>query len=227
MNKRVFILTILIVVFTIPDRVVAQDRVMYGIVTTFDSIPLFGASVKVKSTKQTIFSDSLGNFSVMCNYEDKLVVSAEGFYKQNLKLKSNSKFAAINLKLKPGNKNRQYAIGYGYVSDEDKTTAVANINNADFDFLRYNDMYELIRSSLPGVQVVNGEIIIRGVKSFNSSNAALLVVDGVISDVSILNEIPPITVKSINVIKDGSTAVYGSRGANGVILIETKKGGDK
>jgi TonB-dependent SusC/RagA subfamily outer membrane receptor len=76
------------------------------------------------------------------------------------------------------------------------------------------------------VQIVNGEIIIRGKNSLNSSSAALIVVDGVPSDYNVLNSIPPVQVKSINVIKDGSSAIYGSRGANGVVLIETKKGGD-
>ncbi|MBT6765191.1 MAG: TonB-dependent receptor plug domain-containing protein, partial [Prolixibacteraceae bacterium] len=62
--------------------------------------------------------------------------------------------------------------------------------------------------------------------SFNSSSAALIVLDGVISDASILNTISPIEVKSIDVLKDGGAAIYGSRGANGVVIIETKKGGD-
>jgi TonB-dependent SusC/RagA subfamily outer membrane receptor len=103
---------------------------------------------------------------------------------------------------------------------------VAALNNNDFDYTRYDNIYEIIQSSFSGVQVINGEIIIRGTSSFNSSSAALIVVDGVISEPSILSTIRPIDVKNISVIKDGSTAVYGSRGANGVVIIDTKRGGD-
>ncbi|TNF46103.1 MAG: TonB-dependent receptor [Bacteroidetes bacterium] len=203
-----------------------QERILQGRVFTFDSIPLIGASVEVKSTKQVVKTDSLGNFSVTCNAEDVLKVSARGFTTEKFKPESKVRFAIINLKLKPGQKSREYAIGYGHVKDVDKLNAVSNLNNKDVDFSMYSNMFELIRGRFAGVQVVNGEIIIRGVNSINSSSAALIVVDGVPTSSSVLSSIPPVQVKSINVIKDGSAAIYGSRGANGVVLIETKKGGD-
>lgn len=204
----------------------AQDRVVHGIVTTFDSIPLIDAEVSVRSTKQTVFTDSLGRFAVPVSSGERLKVSAQGFFNQRVKLDEKTKYAAINLKLKPGDKNREYAIGYGHVSDRDKLNALATLDNRDVDFSQYSNIYELIKGRFAGVQVVNGEIIIRGVNSINSSSAALVVVDGVPVDGSALNSIPPVQVKSINVIKDGSSAIYGSRGANGVVLIETKRGND-
>jgi len=92
----------------------------------------------------------------------------------------------------------------------------------------YTDMYELIRGRFAGVQVQsNGDIIIRGVNSFNSSSSALIVIDGVPSNSGILSSLPPIQVKNISVLKDGGAAIYGTRGANGVVIIETKKGGDQ
>jgi TonB-dependent SusC/RagA subfamily outer membrane receptor len=225
--KKVILFSIVFSVFlfvTIDSS--AQDRIVSGRVYTFDSIPLIGADVKVKSTKQVVSTDTLGNFYVSCNSEDVLKVSAKGFVNQKVKLKPNIRLVIVNLKLKPGEKNREIAIGYGYVSDAEKLNAVASLNNNDFDFSIYSNMYELIRGRFAGVQIVNGEIIIRGKNSLNSSSAALIVVDGVPSDYNVLNSIPPVQVKSINVIKDGSSAIYGSRGANGVVLIETKKGGD-
>ena len=88
-------------------------------------------------------------------------------------------------------------------------------------------MHDLMRGRFAGVKIEsNGDIIIRGVNSFNLSSAALIVVDGVQVDGSIMSTLAPSQVKSINVIKDGSAAIYGSRGANGVVLIETKKGID-
>lgn len=206
--------------------VTAQDRVVHGRVFTFDSIPLIDAEVKVKSTKQTILTDTTGKFAVAVNPKDVLKVSAKGFYTQKVKLADNTKAAIINLKLKPGDKNREIAIGYGHVSDSEKLNSVANLNSSDLDFSQYSNMYDLIKGRFAGVQIVNGEIIIRGVNSLNSSSAALIVVDGVAVSDGVLNTLPPVQVKSINVIKDGSAAIYGSRGANGVVIIETKKGSD-
>ncbi|HDR52030.1 MAG TPA: TonB-dependent receptor, partial [Mariniphaga anaerophila] len=204
----------------------AQDRVIHGVVTTFDSIPLIDAEIQVRSTNQTVLTDTLGRFSVAVNSKDRLKVSANGFFNQKVKLEEKTKVVAVNLKLKPGDKNREYAIGYGHVSDRDKLNALASLNSNDMDFSQYSNIYELIKGRFAGVQVVNGEIIIRGINSINSSSAALIVVDGVPVDGSALSSIPPIQVKSINVIKDGSSAIYGSRGANGVVLIETKRGND-
>ncbi len=204
----------------------AQERIIHGMVHTFDSIPLVGATVLAKATKQKVLTDTLGNFSIACNENEKLKVTANGFYNENVKISGDIKLVMVNLKLKPGEKARQYAVGYGHVLNEERLNAVANLNRSDVDFSMYSSMYDLIEGRIAGVQVVNGEIIIRGVNSINSSSAALIVVDGVPSDKSILTSISPIQVKNISVIKDGSSAIYGARGANGVVLIETKKGGD-
>jgi len=204
----------------------AQERVLHGRVFTFDSIPLVLANVEVKSTKQVVKTDTLGNFSVSCGLEDVLKVSAKGFNTEKVEIGPKIKLAVINLKLKPGSKNREIAVGYGHVLDSEKLNAVSNLNNDDVDFSQYTNMYELIQGRFAGVQVVNGDIIIRGVNSINSGTGALIVLDGSQVDKSILFTLPPVQVKSIDIIKDGSAAIYGSRGANGVVLIETKKGGD-
>jgi TonB-dependent SusC/RagA subfamily outer membrane receptor len=226
MKTRLISFVILNAFFFISIFAGAQEKVIHGLVTTFDSIPLSEAQVRIKSTKQTVVTDSLGQFSAMVNPNDQLKVTASGFYNQKVKLEEKTKFAAINLKLKPGEKNREYAIGYGHVSDRDKLNALASLNSREVDFSQYSNMYDLIKGRFAGVQVANGQIIIRGVNSINSSTAALIVIDGIPVDGAALNSIPPIQVKSINVIKDGSAAIYGSRGANGVVVIETKGGND-
>lgn len=226
MNAKISLPLMLIVLLLFSFNLYAQERVIHGTVTTFDSIPLNGATVKVQSTKQEVQTDSLGNFSVGINNQDKLKVYAHGFYAQNVKLTDQIKFAAINLKLKPGVKNREYAIGYGHVADSDKLNAVASLNKDDLDFSQYSNIYDLIKGRFAGVQVSGDEILIRGTNSINSSNAALIIVDGVPVSGSALSSIPPTQVKSINVIKDGSSAIYGSRGSNGVLLIETRRGSD-
>lgn len=224
MKKIVFF--ILFVSF-LTQIITAQEKVVHGIVHTLDSIPLIGVEIKTKSLNQSFYTDTLGKFSVMTQSGDKLKIRAEGFYNENVKVDEKTKFIAINLKMKPGEKQREYAIGYGYVSEKDLTTSVNQLNIDKNDFSRYNDMSELLIGRFPGVEIRNGEIFIRGTNTLQGSDAALIVLDGVIADSDILPTLSPIDVKSVNVIKDGSTAVYGSRGANGVVIIETKKGGDQ
>lgn len=195
-----------------------------GKVTTLGDVPLIGAEVTVKSTKETVYTDSTGVFKAQCDWNDKLKIKAEGFVTENVKVSEKIRVVAVNLQPKANNMNREYDIGYGKVSEANRSSAVSGLNDNDTEFTRYKDMYELIQSNFAGVQIRNGEILVRGASSFNSSSAALIVVDGVISDSDILRQIRPINVKSINIIKDGSTAVYGARGANGVVIIETKKG---
>ena len=207
----------------------AQDHIIQGVVHAFDSIPLIGAEITVKSTKQSFFTDSTGNVLIFCNSKDKLKVSADGFSNQNIKINEKIKLIAVNLKLKNSKKIqseeiRSYAIGYGHVSSRDKTTATEGLRKNEASFLRYNDMYDLIRGQFAGVEIENEEIIIRGTSSFNSSSAALIVVDGVIMGSEILRVLRPIEINNIYVIKDGSAAIYGSRGANGVLIIETRNG---
>lgn len=204
----------------------AQERTIRGQVFTFDSIPLVNAQIKVKSSKLMVQSDTLGRFSLNCKPGDVLFISAHGFNREKVKIESQTKIIIANLKLKPGVKNREIAIGYGHVTDRDKLVSAASLNNGDLDFSQYSNLYDIIQGRFPGVQIINGEVIIRGPNSINGSNAALIVVDGVPVDNSILNTLPPVMVKSINVIKDGSSAIYGVRGANGVVIIETKRGGD-
>ncbi|WP_319273094.1 TonB-dependent receptor plug domain-containing protein [uncultured Draconibacterium sp.] len=225
--KTRFLSALIFLICTVTLSSTAQERFVNGIVTTFDSIAVVGADVKVKSSKQIVQTDSLGRFKVNVAATDKLNVSAKGFNSQNVKTDEKTKIVAVNLKLKPGEKAREYAIGYGYVKDGERLNALAQMTNDDVDFSQYTNMYDLIRGRFAGVQVQsNGDIIIRGQNSINLSSAALIIVDGMQVDNSIMNTLVPAQVKSVNVIKDGSSAIYGSRGANGVVIIETKKGND-
>ena len=207
-------------------RLAGQERVVEGIITVFDSIPLSGVSIGVKSSGKAVQSDTLGRFKVVCQPKDKLQVVANGFQKRNVKLKEETKFVMVNMKLKSGPENREIAIGYGYITDLDKFGAVMALNSKDIDFTMYSDVFEAIKGRFPGVQVMGNEIIIRGASSFNLSSAALLVLDGMVVDAGTLNAVPTSQLKSINVLKGPSASIYGVRGANGVVIVETKSGGD-
>ena len=90
--------------------------------------------------------------------EDKLKFIAKGFYTENVKIPEKAKIIAINMKLKPGEKQQNYAIGYGYVTDQDKTVPVSNMDIKKSDYSRYNNVYEILQ--VMGAQVQNGEIIL-------------------------------------------------------------------
>lgn len=218
-------IVVLLCILLSASNTMAQSHVVYGVVHTFDSIPLIGVEVLVKSTKQTVLTDSIGKFSAICMDKDKLKIRAKGFVDETVNVTPNIKLVAINMKMKPGKKQREYAIGYGYISEKDRTTAITNLQKDDTDFSNFSSMYDLIRSM--GGQIEYGHVKLRGSTSFQGNSAALIVLDGVISDNEVLRTLSPRQVKSINLLKDGSTAVYGSRGANGVVIIETKKGGDE
>ena len=116
-------------------------------------------------------------------------------------------------------------IGYG-VQDKDKaTTAVSNLKVKKHDAQTYTDMYAYLRGRVPGVQVTSdNRIIIRGIGTNSDATDPLILVDGV--EMSDLSGINPADVKSVDVIKDGSSAIYGMQGANGVIIIKTVGSGD-
>jgi len=228
--KRLIIQIIISSIFVLNSTfsVFGQEKIFHGQVTTFDSIPLVNASIKVKSSKEVVFSDTLGMFTVTSLPKDKLKVTARGFSSQSVKIEEKIKFVLVNLKLKPGPENRELAIGYGHVRDREKLYAISSLDDNDMDFSNYSDIYEIIKGRFPGVQVIGGEIIIRGGRSsYYGSNAALLVVDGFEVDESFFATIPPIDIARINVLKGPAASIYGVRGANGVVIVETKGGKDQ
>ncbi len=228
MKNILLSITILISAFFIQVESLAQTKMVSGTVFTFDSIPLIDASIKVKSSKQEVKSDTDGKFVVECTPDDVLTVSAKGFSSEKVKLTEISGNANVNLKLKSGDKNRDAAINSGHIGNVESFNAIVSKLNNDEDFSNYSNIYEIIQGKFPGVQILNGEIIIRGLNSLelnatNNGNAALVVVDGVINNSSILNTLPTSQVKSIKILKGSESAIYGSRGTNGVVAIQTKK----
>lgn len=108
-------------------------------------------------------------------------------------------------------------IGYGTVNKKEVITDVGYIDGQTVDNAAYSNIYDMIQGKVPGVDVIGNKITIRGIGSLNLSSDPLFVVDGVA--VSSIDNISPREVKSITVLKGASAAIYGNRGANGVILI--------
>lgn len=222
MNKLIIFLSILL--FYSTTLLVAQEKVLQGKVTTFDSIPLINAGIQIKSSKQIVYTDTLGIFTVLCQQKDKLKVSAKGFSTKNVKIDEKIKYIFVNMKLKSGRENREIAVGYGHVKNKDLLYSISSLDESSLDFSQYTNIYEIIRGRFPGVEVRNGEIIVRGTSTFLGSDAALLVVDGVIVSQDVFSSLSPADIANINVLKDASASAYGTRGANGVVIVETKIG---
>jgi len=205
-----------------------QERVIQGMVTTYDSLPLINATIKVKSSKEAVLTDSIGMFTVSCAPVDRLTVAAGGFGKRRVKVKEKTNYVLVNLTLLPGPENRELAVGYGHVRDAEKLYAISNVNESDMEFSRYSDIYDIINEKFSGSVMVrnDGELVIRGTPTIDGDNAALLIVDGRQVDVVDFGNLNTADIASINVLKDASSSVYGSRGGNGVVIVETKRGGN-
>lgn len=116
-------------------------------------------------------------------------------------------------------------IGYGVVKKKDLTYSVSKTNITEKNYSSYTNIYDLLRATVPGIQVSGKKIYIRGISTLNASTDPLFVVNGSITES--IDNIQPVDVKSIQVLKDASASIYGVRGSNGVILINTIKAGDR
>lgn len=201
--------------------VTAQTRVVHGTLTAFDKYPVENIEVRSKKGNAATLSDSLGHFTIVCMDEDVLRIRPKTFKKVNRKVGPGTDSVRINLEFINTPKNRQIAVGYGYVDERDLTAAVSQLKQENNEYCHYKDIYDVIIGRFAGVTVENGQVIIRGKNTFYGSSEALYVVDG--SVVNSIQWVTPCEIKTINVIKDGSAAVYGSRGANGVVIIETRR----
>ena len=116
--------------------------------------------------------------------------------------------------------NDNVDIGYGVQDKDHLSTSVSNVKVKKNEAQTYSNMYDYLRGRVPGVQVTSdNRIIIRGIGTNSSNTDPLILVDGV--EVTDLSNIDPAFVKSVDVIKDGSSAIYGMQGANGVVIIKT------
>ncbi len=217
---------------TLSISVFSQERTVTGIVTDDTGQPLPGASVVIKGTTNGTQTDFDGNFSIIIN-DDKsiLEVSYVGFAKQELALKGKSSLTIILLEDAEA-LDEVVIIGYGTVKKKDLTGAVATVDTDKAFIVPVSNPQNALQGRAAGVQVTSSsgapgstpEIIIRGGNSITGGNSPLYVIDGFVGadNISSLN---PNDIESMQVLKDASsTAIYGARGTNGVIIITTKKG---
>jgi TonB-linked SusC/RagA family outer membrane protein len=222
------------VLFLLLNSTYAQTRQVKGKVTDgATGETLIGVSVSVKNSTIGMMTDAQGNFTINMpgSGSQILVVSFIGYTKQEVDVSGKTQ-VNVTLKSSATQLNEVVAIGYGTVRKRDLTGAVSSISAKQLQDIPLNSAAEALAGRLAGVQVTASEgspdasirIRIRGGGSITQDNSPLYVIDGVQVENGI-STVSPQDIESIDVLKDAaSTAIYGARGANGVVLITTKSG---
>lgn len=208
----------------------AQTIKVMGTVKDNASEPIIGASVIISGSTRGTVTDLDGNFSIDASQGDELTVSYVGFKTQKVKVSGGS--VAVTLMEENASLEEVVVVG-AVMRKSDLTGSVAMVDSKVLEQKPVTSVNEAIQGRMPGVSVVtnanpadDSSIKIRGVNTINSGSEPIYVVDGQVMDNTYggFNSINPNDVDNIQVLKDASaTAIYGSRGANGVVLITTKK----
>lgn len=218
--KYLLIITASFILTTVSQ---AQNRVVYGNLTAYNSFPVMNVEVTSKKAKATTMSDSLGQFSLVCLEKDVIQIKPKVFQPVNMKVDDETDTVRINLVFIDTKKNRELAVNSGYMTETNLNYAVVNLEEENNDFCKYTDIYSLLQAEAgSGITISNsGSITIRGGKnSFSGATEALIVVDG--QPTTNIDWIRPCYVRSIRILKDSDATIYGTRGGNGVVVITTK-----
>ena len=216
--------------FAVPSLVLSGQEsrkkiTITGIVTDKNQIPVAGATIFVDNKSTDKVTNSKGVYKVKAKSDSKSIsvlslsgklieLPINGKTEINFSLPINALSETNMMKNDKGEEDIN--IGYGTVKRRDLLTPVGKVDGTDSKYSSYPNVYEMLRGQ-PGVQVTGTSIKIQGASSFTSGTEPLFVVDGVITNT--IDNIQPIMVKSIEVLKGPAASMYGSRGANGVILI--------
>ncbi|UCS94040.1 TonB-dependent receptor [Echinicola marina] len=232
---------------------IIQDRNISGLVVDKSGESLPGVNIIIKGSTKGTITDLDGKFSIEASNDDILVFSFLGFTSKEVSV-GNQDFLNVTLEEDLSDLDEVVVVGYGTVKKSDLTGAVASVKPEELNLGSLQNIDQMLTGRMPGVQINQNSaepggsvnVRIRGVGSINAGNEPLYVIDGMPIDNSPsisgsgsgisdnrnpknpLNLINPNDIASIEVLKDASaTAIYGSRGANGVIMITTKRGSNK
>ena len=224
---------------TVLNKAVKEITVKGRVIDAKTKEPLAGCNIIVKDSKRGINADANGNFSITADEKATLVFSFIGYEKQEIAIAGKSTIE-VALVSSASDLEQVVVVGYGSSTKKDITGSVKSLKPAEFNQGIINSPEQLLQGKVSGVNVTSasGEpggvqnISVRGPGGVRTGSTPLFVVDGLALDNSSsggatnpLNFLNPQDIESIDVLKDASaTAIYGSRGANGVILITTKKG---
>lgn len=212
---------------------VFADRTVKGQVTDETGGGLPGVSILVKGTQRGTVSDIDGNYELTLPDESGILVfSFVGYLTQEMEIGNQT---AINISLKPDQKSLEevVVVGYGTQKRASVTAAISSVPMNEIQDMPVSNVATALQGKIPGVVIQQNSgapgstpaIKVRGFGSITAGNAPLIVVDGNIVTSEVFAQLNSIDIESIDVLKDASSsAIYGSRGANGVVMVTTKKG---
>lgn len=224
---------------TLPESVETEDEwttdslTVDGIVTDLNGETIIGATVIEKGHPENgVVTDIDGKFLLKVPPKSVLVISYIGYNTQETRV--NRRIHTYNIVLKEDNQmlDEVVVVGYGTVKKSDLTGSVSTVGKRSFESQPVKSVSQILQGRTPGVEVTTSSgmpgagarVRVRGTTSINKSSDPLYVIDGIIST-SGLDGLNPQDIQSMEVLKDASsTAIYGSRGANGVILVTTRNG---
>lgn len=229
-SKSLFVILLLGILYSLPALAQQKGKTINGKVLDETQEALIGVSVVQKNTTNATVTNTDGEFNIeLISGEQVLIISYIGMEPQQIDVSNKNNIQVI---LKEDNKrlDEVVVIGYGVQKKRDLTGSISQVKAEDLIATAPTTIQEALRGKVAGMMVAGADlnadpmIRIRGNRSIEATNDPLFVIDGIpsASGVSVIN---PSDVASIEVLKDASaTAIYGSRGANGVILVTTKKG---
>jgi len=214
------------------NAMVIADIVIKGRVTDDKGVPIPGASVKIKDTSIARLTDTEGNYTITVPNESAIIVISYTSYQPEETAVGKQRIINFRLKEQTIGLNDVVIIGYAAVERRELTGAVSSISAKQLKDVPLNSAAQALQGRLAGVQITTSEgapgapidIAIRGRNSITQSGSPLYVVDGIQIE-NALDVLSPQDIESINILKDAaSTAIYGARGSNGVVIITTKGG---
>ncbi len=212
------------------EKVRPPARDISGKVTGDDGAPLSGVSVNVKGSNRGTATNEKGEYTINAEDAHVLIFSSVGYESQELTVGSRSTINVVLVSVAKSLENI-VVIGYGQVRKRDLTGSVLSVKSEDIRKTPAVNALEALQGKLPGADIMRNSgsassgvsITIRGNRSLRADNGPLIIVDGV--QYNSIQDISSNDIQSLEVLKDASsTAIYGSRGANGVVIITTKRG---
>jgi TonB-linked SusC/RagA family outer membrane protein len=228
-SKFTWIFTLLLAFFI--QFSFAQEKTITGIVTDAEGLPIPGANVLISGTTQGVQTDFDGKYSITAAVGQKLVFSYVSMEKQTVTVGASS---TISVQLMPEEIGQVVIEAYRTTTKAESNVAVTTITSKTIEGRPNANFIQTLQGQVPGLNIstgsgqpgANSTVVLRGIGSINGNIEPLYVIDGVPLNADNFRSINPNDIESISVLKDaGATSIYGNRGANGVIIVKTKRGG--